>query len=118
MAAPERLSAKARAAIEAHEKDRLVVSAISVWEIALKHSLGKLDLGMEVHHWLRSASSYPGIRIEPLGFEQALASTRLPGELHRDPADRFIVALARSLGRPLVTRDARLLAYEGVETIW
>jgi PIN domain nuclease of toxin-antitoxin system len=36
---------------------------------------------------------------------------RLPGEIHRDPADRFLIATARHLGVPLMTIDERILAY-------
>ncbi|MDQ5917640.1 MAG: hypothetical protein QG660_751, partial [Pseudomonadota bacterium] len=46
-----------------------------------------------------------------LSPEIAVASTRLPGEIHADPADRIIVATARHLGATLVTADGLLLAY-------
>jgi PIN domain nuclease of toxin-antitoxin system len=47
-----------------------------------------------------------------------LASTRLPGEIHRDRADRFIIALARRLAVPLVAADEELRLYAHVETVW
>jgi len=61
--------------------------------------------------WMRAAPALPGIRTAPLEPEIAIAITRLPGELHADPAGRLIVATARHLGAVLVTADAALLAY-------
>jgi predicted nucleic acid-binding protein len=51
------------------------------------------------------------VRLAPLSPAIAVESTRLPGDFHRDPADRFIVATARELGATLVTRDERILRY-------
>ena len=116
---PSRLSKRARSAIrKATAADGALVSVISLWEVALKSRLGKLRLPMDIDTWCARARSYPGVGIEPLGVEDAIASTRLPGEIHRDPADRFIVALARRLAVPLVTADEKLRAYAHVETIW
>ncbi len=116
---PERLTARARRAIEREEgANGLIVSAISVWEVALKHSLGKLDLDRDIRSWVALAIAYPGIRIAPLDREDALESTLLPERIHRDPADRFIVALARRLRSPVVTSDREILRYAHVETIW
>jgi PIN domain nuclease of toxin-antitoxin system len=86
--------------------------------VALKHALGKLTLDREVASWLALATAYPGLRLEPLGAADALESTRLPGKLHRDPADRFLVALARRLGVELVTSDEKLLSYAHLRTVW
>jgi PIN domain nuclease of toxin-antitoxin system len=58
-----------------------------------------------------SALALPGIHLAPLEPAVAVASTRLPGDLHGDPADRLIVATARQLGATLVTADAAVLAY-------
>ena len=52
-----------------------------------------------------------GIRLAALEPVIALASTRLPGEMHGDPADRMVAATARHLGVVLVTADEKLLAY-------
>ena len=48
----------------------------------------------------------------------AVRSTELPGDFHKDPADRFIVATARKLSAPLVTADEKIRAYAHVRTIW
>ena len=116
---PDRLSAPARSAVEAATAtDDAFVSSISVWEIAVKVALDKLVLPMDIGAWYERALTYPGISIDPLDPRDAIASTVLPGELHRDPADRMIVALARRHGAPLVTRDKRLRDYPHLTTIW
>lgn len=48
----------------------------------------------------------------------AIASTQLPGNFHKDPADRIIVALARRLKVPLINCDGKILAYPDVVTVW
>lgn len=119
VADPARLTAKARRAIVAEEAAHgLVVSAISVWEVAVKASLGKLALDRDVRSWLGLACAYPGIVVQPLEPQDALESTLLPGTFHRDPADRMIIALARRLGVPIVTADAAIRAYKHAKTTW
>ena len=88
-------------------------SAISAWEIAMLVAKGRLELDRDVLDWLANAARLPGIRTAPLSVEISVASTRLPGELHGDPADRLIVATARQLDATLVTADRALLGYAG-----
>ncbi|MCC5622330.1 PIN domain-containing protein [Nostoc sp. CHAB 5715] len=54
----------------------------------------------------------------PLNPLDAIASTQLPDNFHKDPADRILVAIARRYGIPLVTCDAKILNYPHVQTIW
>jgi PIN domain nuclease of toxin-antitoxin system len=116
---PSRLSRRAKVAIERAEKtDGIRVSVISVWEIAVKSELGKLELPMEITEWFRQASSYPNLIVEPVSAQDAIASTRLPGEFHKDPADRIIIAITRRYGVELVTSDKQIRAYPHVATVW
>jgi PIN domain nuclease of toxin-antitoxin system len=105
-----RLAVRRRIETAAQEQ-QLWVSAITPWEIGMLVAKGRLVLDRDVTDWLQAALSLPGIRVAPLEPALAVASTRLPGELHGDPADRLIVATARHLGATLVTADAALLAY-------
>lgn len=105
-----RLAALRRIEAAAQEQ-QLWVSAITPWEIGMLVAKGRLILDRDVMDWLQSALTLPGIRLAPVEPAVAVASTRLPGELHGDPADRLIVATARQLGATLVTADAGLLAY-------
>ncbi len=116
---PSRLSKAATAAIVKAEKtDGILVSAISVWEIAVKAELGKLRLPMEINEWFRVASLYPNLVVEPVSAADAIASTRLPGAFHKDPADRIIIAVTRRHGVQLVTSDSLIRAYSHVLTVW
>lgn len=107
-----RLGLRSREAIDVAAKvNKLVVSAITPWEIALLVAKGKLTLGQDVGAWITEALSQPGIRLEPLAPEIAVASTRLPWDIHSDPADRIIVATVRHIDAVLVTADQALLAF-------
>jgi PIN domain nuclease of toxin-antitoxin system len=116
---PSQLSNTAREQIEIEEaQNGILVSAISVWEIAVKSSLGKLALPLPIDDWYTLAKSHSGIVIETLNPEDAIASTQLPGDFHKDPADRIIVAMARRYNVPLITCDNNILKYPHVKTIW
>jgi PIN domain nuclease of toxin-antitoxin system len=93
------------------------VSAISLLEIAIAASLGRLELRPSSAVWLEMAQTVEQLRLMPLTAAQCLASVSLPGEFHRDPADRLIVALARHLDVELVTADRKILACSGVRSI-
>ena len=95
----------------------LRVSAISLLEIATAVSLNRLVLRPSARHWLNIAQTAAQVRIEPLTDALCLESVSLPGEFHRDPADRLIVALARTLDADLITADHKILRYAGVRTV-
>jgi PIN domain nuclease of toxin-antitoxin system len=107
-----RLGTQARSSIQQAAQDNaLLVSAITPWEIAMLVSKGRLALDRDVGEWVEAALALPGIQLAPLSPQIAVASTRLPGALHTDPADRIIAATARHLDAVLVTEDQRLLDY-------
>ena len=70
-----------------------------------------------IEEWFDLALAYPGIRLLDLTPRIALESTRLPAGFHRDPADQIIVATARLHDCPLLTVDARILAYPHVRLL-
>jgi PIN domain nuclease of toxin-antitoxin system len=94
-------------------ENRIAVSAITPWEIALLVSKNRIKLGADVMQWIHVALTKPGVHLAPLDLEIAVASTRLPFEMHADPADRILVATARHLGATLVTADGALLDLAG-----
>ncbi|MGD9903298.1 MAG: type II toxin-antitoxin system VapC family toxin [Vicinamibacterales bacterium] len=93
------------------ERAELLVSAISVWEVAQLEALRRLQLSQDVRTWVARALAFPGVMLKGVTPPIAIESTRLPGEPHRDPADRLLIATARLTGAALVTCDTRLLAY-------
>jgi PIN domain nuclease of toxin-antitoxin system len=104
------LSVKVRGVIQdAANIGCALVSAITPWEIALLVSKKRLKLDRDVLAWMLDALAMPGISQAALAPEIAVASTRLPFEMHADPADRILVATARHLGATLVTADRALL---------
>jgi PIN domain nuclease of toxin-antitoxin system len=113
------LSKKARKAIESEQHaGEIIISAISAWEIAMLVAHGRLVLSMDVSSWLATIAEIANVRFYPLDTEIAAKSADLPGEFHKDPADRMIVATARKLAAVLVTKDEKILAYPHVKTIW
>ncbi len=116
ISAPESLSEAQRIAVD-ESRDSLIVSAISVWEVAKLVELGRLELDRPVLEWIFSALNVPGVRVQHLTPEIIVDSTALPGDFHRDPADQLIVATARTLGVPVVTSDRKIVAYRAVESV-
>lgn len=112
-AADGKVSESHRREIEdAGERRELLVSIVSVWEIALLANKQRLRLAMPVDAWIESALGRPELRL--VGLERAdivIDSVQLPGSFHADPADRFLVATARRLPATLVTRDRGIIAY-------
>jgi PIN domain nuclease of toxin-antitoxin system len=87
------------------------VSAISAWEIGLLVSRNRLSLVARPERWFQRLLAIPGIRLADLSTDILIASSFLPGDPPRDPADRIILATARDLGLTLITRDHLLLKY-------
>ena len=113
------LSKKAKAAIERElSGGEIIVSAISAWEIAMLVEREKLVLSMDVGSWLATVAAVEAVRFMPVDAEIAIKSVDLPGDFHKDPADRMIVATARKLAVPLVTKDEKIRSYAHVKTIW
>ncbi len=91
---------------------------MTAWEIAMLVDRGRLTLSMDVTAWLAVVEAIEAVRFVPIDNEIGVKSVELPGEFHRDPADRIIVATARKLGVPIVTADEKIRAYPHVRTIW
>jgi PIN domain nuclease of toxin-antitoxin system len=107
-----RIGARAKRLIDrAGLNDKIFVSAITPMEIGMLVAKSRLALSKDVIEWISEALAQPGIALLPLLPEIAVASTRLPGTAHGDPADRIIIASARHLGASVVTADRKILAY-------
>ena len=115
LAAGVELGASATMALQEAAIEGLVyVSAASVWEIGLQVSKGRVRFGAAiggVDGWLQAFMARPGVEPVPLTAAIALASAFLPAFEHRDPTDRFLIATARTLSVPIVTRDKVILRY-------
>lgn len=111
-----------RAALQAIEAELdggcIAISSISAWELAMLVARGRVALSFDSSEWLALTAQIEAVRFVPVDNEIAVKSVELPGEFHKDPADRIIVATARKLGAPLVTADEKILAYPHLRTIW
>lgn len=109
------LSATARSLIIASEND-VYLSAISVWEIAVKQANGRLVLSEPAHVYIPKYRDAHGFLELPLDEAAALHVGRLPTP-HRDPFDRMLVCQAIAHSLTIVTPDTQILQYP-VRTIW
>lgn len=104
-----RLGAVAARAIDrAAASDGVILSAISLFEIATAVRRGRLVITMPVERWCAEVRAVDGLRIEPVGADVAERAAAYDGAVHGDPADRLILATAHVLARPLATFDEKL----------
>jgi len=106
---PARLAPHARSAIEDGAND-VFLSVVSAWEIAIKQSLGKLELPDPAEAWLPAVVRRTGLEVAELGIAAALRVRGLPWH-HRDPFDRLLVAQALDAGYTIVTHDRDFASY-------
>ena len=83
------------------------VSPVSLWEVAIKQSIGKPSEPIDVAEEIRDS----GFRELPITFHHAIAAGRLP-LIHRDPFDRMLVAQAQCEGLILASRDPHIQRYD------
>lgn len=102
---PENLSPPARRALSDPDNRRFI-SIVSLWEIAIKVSVGKLDFPAQLDEAIEHAAA----ALLPVSIAHARRQQTLPFH-HRDPFDRMLVAQAMEEGLTIVTRDRRLEAY-------
>ena len=94
----------------------LLLSAASLWEIAIKVRIGKLPLPQPANRYLREQLSRNAIEVLPVGAAHVLRLFELP-DIHRDPSDRLLVAQCQLEGLPLVSGDVQMRQY-AVEILW
>ena len=100
-----RLRAAARVAMQ--EADELLVSAVSIWEVSIKSSLGKLRAPADLVEIVRRTGMHP----LPITWEHAASAGLLPPH-HSDPFDRLLIAQAQIERLRILTEDRAFAAYE------
>ena len=111
---PQRLSPKAKQTLE--QADHILISSISLWEIALKVKRQKLDIPLPFNEYVDRLLRIGNLEILAVDIQTWLDNVDLPWD-HRDPADRTIVALAVRKNCPLITSD-EMIANFFAKTIW
>ena len=114
-AADTQLSEVARDAI-ADGNNRVLVSAVSGWEIAIKARLGKLPLPQAPAAFMAAMLTRHRFEVLPVRMAHALAEYDLPAH-HNDPFDRLLIAQAKHEGLTLVSNDGQIARYE-VARLW
>jgi len=115
VAGDSRLSARAKRRIENHENDRFL-SVASIWEMAIKNSIGKLTLSISLDALVDEGAVRNGFALLDIRPDHAMAVTHLPFH-HRDPFDRLLIAQALVERLTIVSSDAVLDAYP-VKRVW
>ena len=117
--APEKLSPKVSdTIINLDATDQLLMSVISVWEVAKLVEKNRLRLSLEIDQWVAEALNMSHFQLLPLSPEIAIESTRLPQPFHQDPSDQMIVASARLFDATVLTVDQLILSYPHVRALW
>ena len=109
-----RLSKKADKIIS-NDNVKKYLSIASLWEIAVKQQIGKLELGMDFEKFLHDFVLTREIDILAIDPSHLVAYASLP-LLHRDPFDRLLIAQAQVEDLPIITTDKRFLPYEVMVT--
>ncbi len=91
------------------------ISAVSGFEIGLKHRAGKLQLPAPPREWIKAILTHHHIAVIGLDLEICIKATELP-PIHKDPCDRFIIATALTRQLPVATADQRFIEY-GVKVL-
>jgi PIN domain nuclease of toxin-antitoxin system len=94
------------------DTNQVLLSAVVVWEVAIKRSLGKLNAPDDLAPTLLDAGAQP----LPVTIDHAAAVEKLPW-YHRDPFDRLLVAQALTEGAAIISADEPLARY-GVPVVW
>ncbi len=114
-AAPEMLKPSVRKLLAGEEL--VLVSAISLMEVARKEAKGELLFDMPLAKWFQLALPTNRVRLLEISPEIAIDATRLPGWEHKDPGDQIVVATARMHGLKVLTSDSKILRYRRVASL-
>jgi PIN domain nuclease of toxin-antitoxin system len=96
---------------------KLFVSTISTLEIARLQAAGIIELKTPLNDWVRKTLDVLRCDTIEISHDIAIGAYMLPGDFHKDPADRLIAATAKKSGLVLLTADRRLLDYRHIKTL-
>ena len=109
---PEELSGDIKKIIEsAQGENKLLISSISLWEIAMLKSKKRINIYEPLKDFLQAITDIDGIKVIDILPDIAADSVSLTDDFHGDPADRIIAATAINAGAVLLTRDQQILSW-------
>lgn len=112
MVGDEKLSKSFRDGVEKNiENESILISAISIWELGILVEKKRIELEMDCLDWIEQALENRGMNLVPITPKIAIQSTRLPENVHGDPADKILIATAHEYNAVLVTHDQKILDY-------
>jgi PIN domain nuclease of toxin-antitoxin system len=116
---PENLSKRVIEIVE-NPDNQILVSAVSFWEISLKHALGKLTLENISPENFPEICSQMDIEILPLEGHVCATYHQLGAAFHKDPFDKMLIWQSKLMGIPLLCKDSLIKQYEtiGISVIW
>ncbi|MFW6116848.1 MAG: type II toxin-antitoxin system VapC family toxin [bacterium] len=106
---PSRLSSRVVSLCQ-NRANLVLLSVVSVWEMQIKHQLGKLRLGLPLRELVETHKQANDIQVLPINLEHVLELESLPA-VHADPFDRLLVAQARVEGTVLLSHDSAFEDY-------
>lgn len=112
------LSDNVKKIIQTTRTDQRAIASISIWEFAMMVTKRRIAVKIDPKLWLYNAISMSGLQVIELTPEIAMESCNLPDDFHRDPADRIIVATARTHNLTLLTKDKKIIEYPHVKALW
>jgi len=116
---PKHLSRLAASAIRrARRSEGIALAAISLWELAMLFSQGRVKGQGTAEASVRTLIERSGVEVRPITPEIAALAWQFPQDFPHDPADRLIAATARAEGMTLITRDQRIRQSPLIKTLW
>lgn len=111
------LKIKYRDILEQNQSEIIGVSAVSLMEIICLYDRDRINLSEDPKRWIAGIIAEPRITAVSISAKIAIDAFRLPGNFHKDPADRIIVASARVHNCPILSQDAKITEYYHVKHI-
>lgn len=115
MSGAEQISSQSKRLI-LDNNNRCFISIASLWEMAIKIKIGKLNLSFELKE-LATHLLNNQFEMLPISFEHVLGTMNLEDH-HRDPFDRILIAQAKFENLTIISKDANFLKYADVQVIW
>jgi PIN domain nuclease of toxin-antitoxin system len=115
---PDRLSKEQRRALKGIGPEKTAyIADVTLWELANLASAGRLKFKLPLREWFELALERPHLEVHPITPAVACEVASLGNGLHKDPADRIIVATARVLGASLLTTDQLIIDSGAVRVV-